>query len=57
MVYRHRRSHHGVILWRLKDERTASKTATLENLLSRYSADLTDQYVVATEEHVRFARG
>jgi predicted nuclease of predicted toxin-antitoxin system len=55
-IYRERRSHCGVILLRLDDERAAIKIETIRRLLVTYPDQLADQYVVVTEERVRFAR-
>ena len=55
-VYRERHSHRGVILLRLQDERATSKMQALQHLLARYSAQLTDTFVVVTETKVRFGR-
>jgi predicted nuclease of predicted toxin-antitoxin system len=55
-VYREGHQHHGVILLRLSDERPANKIATLERLLAQYADRLADQFVVVTEQRVRFAR-
>ena len=55
-VYREHRAHRGVVFLRLEDERAASKIATLNQLLERYSEQLHDQFVVVTEKRVRFAR-
>jgi predicted nuclease of predicted toxin-antitoxin system len=55
-IFRERRPHRGVILLRLEDERSANKTVTLQRLLNSYTAQLPDNFVVATERKVRFAR-
>ena len=55
-IFRERRSHRGVILLRLGDERSANKIATLQRLINSYAAQLPDNFVVATEQKVRFAR-
>ena len=55
-IYRERHPHHGVILLRLADERTANKIAVLNRLLQRYAGQLPEQFVVVTETQVRFAR-
>jgi predicted nuclease of predicted toxin-antitoxin system len=55
-VFRDKSPHHGVILLRLENERAAVKIETLRQLLENYSERLSDQYVVATETKVRFAR-
>ena len=55
-VYRERRSHRGVVLLRLEDERAASKIDTLRRLLGDYSGQLANRFAVVTEKRVRFAR-
>jgi predicted nuclease of predicted toxin-antitoxin system len=55
-VYRERFPHHGVILLRLQDERPLVKIETLTRLLKQYEANLTDHFIVVTENRVRFAR-
>jgi predicted nuclease of predicted toxin-antitoxin system len=55
-VYREGHRHHGVILLRLSDERPANKIATLQRLMVQYADQLPDQFVVVTEQRVRFAR-
>lgn len=55
-VYRERRPHRGVVLLRLEDERAANKIAALQRLLEGYAEQLPDQFVVITENQVRFAR-
>jgi predicted nuclease of predicted toxin-antitoxin system len=54
-VYRERRLHHGVIFLRLNDERAANKVLVLERLLAQYMDQLTDRFIVVTDERVRFA--
>lgn len=55
-VYRERHLHRGVVLLRLEDERAANKIAVIDRLLAGYADQLADQFVVATETQVRFAR-
>jgi predicted nuclease of predicted toxin-antitoxin system len=55
-IYREHKSHHGVILLRLDDERAKIKIDVLKQLLNSYADRLPDQFVVATEEKVRFAK-
>jgi predicted nuclease of predicted toxin-antitoxin system len=55
-VYREQRSHQGIILLRLEDERSANKIDTLQRLLEKYSEQISDNFVVVTEQRVRFAR-
>jgi predicted nuclease of predicted toxin-antitoxin system len=55
-IYRERRPHRGVILLRLDDERAPVKIDTIRRLLTAYPDQLADQYVVVSQERVRFAR-
>jgi predicted nuclease of predicted toxin-antitoxin system len=55
-VYRERRPHKGVVLLRLDDERASVKIMTVQQMLKGYADRLPDQYVVVTENSVRFAR-
>ena len=55
-IYREHKSHHGVILLRLDNERAKNKIDVLKRLLNSYVDRLPDQFVVATEEKVRFAK-
>ena len=53
-VFRDRQHHSGVILLRLDDERTPNKIAVLRDLLNHHSDRLEEQFVVATDERIRF---
>lgn len=55
-IYRENKSHHGVILLRLDNERAKNKIDVLKQLLASYPDRLPNQFVVATEEKVRFAK-
>jgi len=55
-IHRERRPHKGVVLLRLEDERAANKIAALRRLLESYAGQLANQFVVVTENQVRFAR-
>ena len=55
-VNRENQLHHGVVLLRLKDERSTSKIESLERLLTEYADQLTDAFVVVTELRIRFER-
>ena len=55
-IYREGRSHRGVILLRLEDERAGAKIGVLRQLLRSYGDRLIDQFVVTSETGVRFAR-
>jgi predicted nuclease of predicted toxin-antitoxin system len=54
-VYRERRPHKGVILLRLDDERADAKIETIKRLLESYANRLSGQFVVVTENSIRFA--
>ena len=56
MVFRERRTHHGVVFMRLDDERATNKIEVLRRLLEGYTEKLPEQFVVVTETKVRFAR-
>lgn len=54
MVFRERRSHHGVIFLRLNDEGAANKVETLRQLLENHADKVSEQFVTVTENKVRF---
>jgi len=54
-IFREKRHHHGVILLRLKDERSKSKINAIERLLNGFSARINDQFVVVTDTRVRLS--
>ena len=54
-VYRELLPHKGIVLLRLKDERSASKIETIRRLLDSHADRLKNQFVVVTETQVRFA--
>ena len=54
-VYRERRPHKGVVLLRLDDERADVKIETIKRLLENYTDRLPGQFVVVTENRIRFA--
>jgi len=54
-VYRERHPHKGVVLLRLDDERADVKIETVKRLLKGYAARLPGQFVVVTENRIRFA--
>ena len=55
-IYREHKPHHGVILLRLDNERAKNKIDVLKQLLASYADRLPNQFVVAIEEKVRFAK-
>jgi hypothetical protein len=50
------KSHAGVILLRIEDERPANKKAVLEKLLQGHGEDIPGSFVVVTEDAVRITR-
>ncbi len=56
MIFRERRTHHGVVFMRLDDERATNKIEVLRRLLEGYAEKLPEEFVVVTETKVRFAR-
>lgn len=55
-VYREQFPHHGIILLRLHDERSSVKIETLRRLFGQYEASLSNNFIVVSENRVRFAR-
>ena len=55
LVFRERRSHHGIVLLRLEDERAANKIEVLRKLLEGYAEKLPGHFVTVTETKVRIA--
>ena len=55
-VFRERQPHRGIILLRLEDERSIVKIEIIRRLLDRYANNLSGNFVVVTENSVRFAR-
>jgi predicted nuclease of predicted toxin-antitoxin system len=55
-IYREKRSHRGVVLMRLADERFSNKIVVLSELLAKHLHQLPNNYVVVTEKQIRFAR-
>jgi predicted nuclease of predicted toxin-antitoxin system len=55
-IFRDRRPHKGVVLLRLDDERAEMKIDVIGRLLEKYADRLENQFVVVTENTVRFAK-
>ena len=55
-IFRDRKPHKGIILLRLDDERSVIKIEVIQQLLENYADKLEDQFVVVTENAVRFAK-
>jgi predicted nuclease of predicted toxin-antitoxin system len=53
-VYRAHKPHHGIILLRLSDEHSQGKMRSIQKLLVDFADRLVDQFVVVTENQVRF---
>lgn len=54
-IFREKLPHHGIILLRLKDEHSKSKISAMERLLARFAARISGQFVVVTDNRVRFS--
>ena len=52
-VFRSGQANHGVVLLRLRDERSANRVRVLEGLLEQYADRLAGHFIVATEGRVR----
>ena len=55
IIFRERRTHHGIIFLRLANERAANKIQVLEAFLKNYADKLPGQFVTVTETKVRIA--
>jgi predicted nuclease of predicted toxin-antitoxin system len=53
-IFRERYPHRGIIFLRLNDERSVVKIEVLRNLIENYSYRLLDNFLVVTENKVRF---
>jgi predicted nuclease of predicted toxin-antitoxin system len=53
MVFRDGRSHPGVVLLRLADDRIETKVRVIASILANYLDHLEKRFVVATEENIR----
>ncbi|WP_207714340.1 DUF5615 family PIN-like protein [Scytonema sp. UIC 10036] len=54
-IFREGNPHRGVIFLRLENERATNKIEKLQLLLENYADRLPEQFVVVTENQVRFA--
>ena len=54
-IYRDMKSHRGIVLLRLDNERASNKIAILRRLLENYADRLPGNFVVVTEQRVRIA--
>ena len=53
LIFRKQKIHKGVILLRLKDERTVNKISVLKRLLKYYRNRLVNNFIVVTETTIR----
>ena len=56
LIFREQRSHAGVILLRLIDERPAEKITALRRLLQQHSEKIMDNFIVVTDSAVRIVK-
>ena len=54
-IFREKHIHHGIILLRLKDERSKNKIAAMERILTNFAPRIKGQFVVVTDTRVRFS--
>jgi predicted nuclease of predicted toxin-antitoxin system len=57
LVFRSGQPHHGVLLFRLKDESAANQVKVLTSLLEQYSDHLAGQFATVQEHRVRVSGG
>jgi predicted nuclease of predicted toxin-antitoxin system len=55
LIFRREKTHKGVILLRLENQRTENKINKINNLLKQYSDKLKDNFIVVTENSIRIA--
>jgi predicted nuclease of predicted toxin-antitoxin system len=55
-VYRDRRSHCGVVLLRLEDERPSSKIEVMSRLLDLYADKLEGAFIVVSEQRIKIGK-
>ena len=55
-IFRDQKSHKGIVLLRLDDERSVIKIEVTQQLLENYADKLENQFVVVTGNAVRFAK-
>ena len=53
LVFRMRKTHKGVILFRLEDERAENKIAVLQRVIESYSDKLANNFIIVTEKTIR----
>lgn len=53
LIFREQKTHKGVILLRLRDERAVNKISVLKRLLQYYKNKLVNNFVVVTETTIR----
>lgn len=56
LVFRSGQPHAGILLLRLKDESAANRVNTVRAVLEKHAADLPNNFVVATDSHIRIRK-
>ncbi len=56
MIFRSRKSHCGVVLLRLANEKAENKIKVIAQLLRNFSSELDGNFIVATEKTVRMMK-
>lgn len=55
LIFREKRTHHGVVLLRLDDDRSECKIDSIKRLLLQFSDRLEDHFIVVTETKIRIS--
>lgn len=56
LIFRSGAAHAGVLFLRLKDQSAANRVAVVKNVIEQHANDLADNFVVATESHIRIRK-
>jgi len=56
LIFRQKKSHNGIILLKLEDNKPKNKIAVLNKLIKLYHDQLKNNFVVATEKKVRIIK-
>jgi predicted nuclease of predicted toxin-antitoxin system len=56
LVFRSGKAHHGVLLFRLRDESAVNRVRKVKLVVEKYAGRLEDSFIVATEGMIRIRR-
>lgn len=54
LVFKNKKSHYGIVLFRLKDQTTENTVLALEYVLSKYGLGCEEKFIVVTEKDGHF---